>query len=99
MHKLVEKLAKEKGEWPKDDATEKFVKFCPNKKNNKNDYNLGMYKESIYPYIPRQIMDELELISPDPPVWLVGQFAKYVLRPKPWFLKEILAIGKTHPGN
>ena len=28
-----------------------------------------------------------------------GQFAKYVLRPKPWFLKEIVTIGKKHPGN
>ena len=60
-------------EWPKYDATEKFVKFCPNKKNNKNDYDLGQYRESIYPYIPRQIMNEVELISPDPPVWLVGR--------------------------
>ena len=62
-----------KFEWPKYDSTEKFVKFCPNKKNNKNDYDLGQYKESIYPYIPRQIMNEVELISPDPPVWLVGR--------------------------
>ena len=62
-----------KFEWPKYDSTEKFVKFCPNKKNNKNDYDLGHYKESIYPYIPRQIMNEVELISPDPPVWLVGR--------------------------
>ena len=28
-----------------------------------------------------------------------GQFAKYVLRPNPWFLKEIVTIGKKHPGN
>ncbi len=85
-------------EWPSCE-NDTLVKFCPNKKNKYHDYGLGRFELSIFPYLPKQIMLELELISPDPPVWLIGQFARYVMRPQTWFLKEIVHMKKVHPGN
>jgi hypothetical protein len=43
-----------KFEWPKYDSTEKFVKFCPNKKNNKVEIIL----EESYSWVPnKQVLD------------------------------------------
>ena len=77
---------------------QKIVKFCPNKKNRFDEINLGKYSEVLFPYLPQQIFREIEWVSPDPMAWFVGQFAKYVLRPQPWFLKEIFKLKKLHPG-
>ena len=86
-------------EWATSDPNEKIVKFCPNKVNNKHVLNLGFYQEVMYPYMPAQIMETLEWINPDPTAWFIGQFAKYVLRPQKWFLKDILTMKKNHPGT
>ena len=79
--------------------SQKIVKFCPNKKNRFDELNLGKYSEILFPVLPQQIFREIEWISPDPLAWFVGQFAKYVLRPQPWFLKEIFKLKKLHPGK
>ena len=76
-----------KFEWAKYDSTQKIVKFCPNKKNNNQKMDLGIYEKILFPYLPEQIFDSIEWINPDPSAWFVGQFAKYVLRPQSWFLK------------
>ena len=82
-----------------DADSQKIVKFCPNKKNRFDELNLGKYSEILFPVLPQQIFREIEWISPDPLAWFVGQFAKYVLRPQPWFLKEIFKLKKLHPGK
>ena len=82
----------------KDHSDEKFVKFCPNNINS-HEYELQDWTEIVYPYLPLQIMKQIEFISPDPPVWLVGQFAKYIMRPKKWFLRELLMLKQKLPGN
>lgn len=95
---LNSSMLETKSEWPKNDA-EQVVRFCPNKKNNKNDYDLGRYKTSIFPYLPSQILTKLQVFNADPEVWFIGQYAKYVMRPQPWFLKEIIINQKRHSGG
>jgi hypothetical protein len=85
--------------WPEHNDYQQIVHFCPSKSSKDQIIQLGRFEESMYPYLPNQIFDQLEWINPDPPVWLVGQFAKYVLRPQPWFVKNIVQLRKTHPGK
>ena len=44
--------------------------------------DLGIYKESIFPYLPEELIEFIKIISPDPEAWFVGQFTSYLLRPK-----------------
>lgn len=86
-----------KHSWPNGDS-EKVVKFCPNKKNPNDVIPLGKYEDAMFPYLPSQIINQMKLISPDPSVWFVGQFVKYLLRPQPWFSEELILLKKHHPG-
>ena len=48
---------------------------------------------------PTNIFCEITpLISPDPVAWFVGQFVKFILRPKPWVQRELEVLKKYHPG-
>ena len=44
--------------------------------------NLGIYKKSVFPYLPEELIEFIKIISPDPEAWFVGQFTSYLLRPK-----------------
>lgn len=85
-------------DWPTLSDSEKVVKFCPNR-FRKNEYpNLGQFNETMVPYLPKDLLNAMVWISPDPIAWFVGQFVKYLLRPKPWLQKELNELKKHHPG-
>ena len=35
----------------------------------------------------------------DPVAWFVGQFVKFLLRPKPWLQQELNILKRLHPGK
>ena len=53
----------------------------------------------MVPFLPSDLIDVLKWISPDPMAWFIGQFVKFILRPKPWLQKELDQLKKFHPGN
>ena len=53
----------------------------------------------MVPFLPSDLIDVLKWISPDPMAWFIGQFVKFILRPKPWLEKELELLKKFHPGN
>ena len=86
-------------DWPTKTDEEKIVKFCPNRLSKTQDVYLGRFNTSMVPYLPKDLIDLLTWVSPDPIAWFVGQFMKYLLRPKPWFQKELNVLKKLHPGK
>ena len=52
----------------------------------------------MVPFLPSDLIDVLKWISPDPMAWFIGQFVKFILRPKPWLEKELDQLKKFHPG-
>ena len=52
----------------------------------------------MVPFLPSDLLDVLKWISPDPMAWFIGQFVKFILRPKPWLEKELEQLKKFHPG-
>ena len=63
------------------------------------DVPLGKFNTSMVPYLPSELIDIISWLSPDPMAWFVGQFVKYLLRPKPWLEKELEQLQKFHPGR
>ena len=53
----------------------------------------------MVPFLPSDLIDVLKWISPDPMAWFIGQFVKFILRPKPWLEKELELLRKFHPGT
>ena len=45
--------------------------------------DLGSYSKSVFPYLPEELITMIELVTPDPEAWFVGQFIKYLLREHP----------------
>ena len=50
------------------------------------------------PYLPKDLIELITWISPDPEAWFVGQFVKFLLQPKPWLKNQIKQLQKQHPG-
>ncbi len=60
---------------------------------------LGQFNASMVPYLPQELIHLLTWISPDPMAWFVGQFVKYLLRPRTWFQEELNQLMQSHPGE
>lgn len=93
-----QKVPKTPYDWPTPTNSEPVVKFCPNRLSKSQEVHLGQFNTSMYPYLPSELIDLITWISPDPEAWFVGQFIKYLLRPKPWLQKELNVLNQLHPG-
>ena len=56
--------------------------------------DLGPYVKSVFPYLPAEISEMLNIISPDPEAWFVGQFASYLLRPRSQIKRKLEVVMK-----
>ena len=88
-----------KHDWPTESDSEEVVKFCPNRLSKLQEVKLGQYNMSMVPYLPKELLDIITWLSPDPMAWFIGQFVKYILRPKPWLQKELNELKRFHPGE
>lgn len=88
-----------KHDWPTESDAEEVVKFCPNRLSKLQEVKLGQYNMSMVPYLPKELLDIITWLSPDPMAWFIGQFVKYILRPKPWLQKELNELKRFHPGD
>ena len=73
-----------------------FYSFC--RLSKFQEVKVGKFNTSMVPYLPSDLIDVLKWISPDPMAWFIGQFVKFILRPKPWLEKELDQLKKFHPG-
>ena len=85
-------------DWPTLTDEEQVVKFCPNRFSKAETPYTGQFNETMIPYLPRELLNALVWLSPDPIAWFVGQFVKYLLRPQPWLQRELTELKKHHPG-
>ena len=73
-----------------------FYSFC--RLSKFQEVKVGKFNTSMVPFLPSDLIDVLKWISPDPMAWFIGQFVKFILRPKPWLEKELDQLKKFHPG-
>ncbi len=70
--------------WPPADPETPIVQVEPY-----NWKDPGIYRETLVPYLPADIADRIIRLSPDPVVWFVGQFARFLMRPNAHFQEAL----------
>ena len=61
--------------WPA--SEDKIVNFMP----YANKVDTGIYTKVVFPVLPAELIEVLQIITPDPDAWFAGQFLAYLLRP------------------
>ena len=62
-------------EWPYN-MTEKVIKM--NQHSNIKGHHLAF--KGMPPYLPKNLIDRIHWVTPDPEYWFIGQFVRYLLR-------------------